>query len=128
MFLIPRLIWSAIVWGNPGNYLSLICSSCPCIVQGMNTHEEIIKRIAGTFPPAGTIEDNLKSEDQIHRFDTECYQVTDKAILVWKDVWLPRKHIKIAWGEFKGDFVNVRLSVPKWLIIKTFLNEQLKID
>ena len=92
-------------------------------------HEEIIKRLAAVYPAPGTIEDNLKPEEgQIHRFDTECYRVTDKAILVWKDVWLPRKHIKIAWGEFKGDFVNVRLSVPKWLIIKTFLNEQLKID
>jgi len=94
----------------------------------MDTYGEILKKKLALFPPAGTIEDNLKSEDQIYRFDTECYRVTDKAILVWDDIWLPRNHIKIAWDEFKGDFVKVRLSVPKWLILKTFLNARLKID
>jgi len=95
----------------------------------MDPHEEILKKKLALFPPVGTIEDNLKSEEgRIYRFDTECYRVTDKAILVWDDIWLPRNHIKIAWGEFKGDYVNVRLSVPKWLVINTFLNERLKID
>ena len=31
-----------------------------------------------TFPPVGTIDDNLKQGDQVYRFNTECYQKTKK--------------------------------------------------
>ena len=80
------------------------------------------------FPTPGTIEDNLKSSGRIYRFNAECYRNTDKAILIWRDIWLPRSEIKITWGDQQVDCVNVKLCVPKWLIKKTLLDKKLKVD
>lgn len=81
-----------------------------------------------TFPPAGTIEDNLKSDDRIYRFNAECYKNTSKSIKIWHDIWLPKSQIKIVWGEPQIDCVEVRLSFPKWLIKKTMLDNYLKVE
>ena len=86
------------------------------------------KRRLITFPHAGTIEDNLKPSEKIYRFNAECYINTSKAILIWRHIWLPKSEIKIVWGEPQIDFVNVKLSIPKWLIKKTLLNDYLKVD
>lgn len=95
----------------------------------MDSHKENLKSgISIVFPPPGTIEDNLKSADQIYRFNAECYQATIKAIQIWKGIWLPKSEIKIVWGERQIDYVDVKLSVPKWLIKKTLLNDYLKVD
>ena len=80
------------------------------------------------FPPAGTIEDNLKPGDKVYRFNAECYRNTKRAILIWHDIWLPKSQIKIVWGELQVDYINVTLSVPKWLIKKTLLDDYLKVD
>ena len=98
-------------------------------ISDMDTHTELIKRrIATTFPKAGTTEDNLKPGDRVYRFNAECYRDTAKAIKIGHDIWLPKSQIKIVWGEFQVDHVNVRLSVPKWLIKKTLLGGYLKVD
>ena len=81
------------------------------------------------FPQPGTIEDNLQPGNRVYTFNAECYKNTGKAILIWHTIWLPKSHIKIAWGELQDDFIiNVTLSVPKWLIKKTLLNDYLKVD
>ena len=66
----------------------------------------------------GTIENNLKPGGRIYKFNAECYRDTRKAILVWRDIWLPKSEIKIVWGDPQIDCVSVSLSVPKWLIKK----------
>ena len=87
------------------------------------------EHITLTAPPPGTVEDNLDSGDfRIYRFTAECYQKTDNAILIWHDIWLPKSRIKIVWGEPHIDFVMVTLSVPKWLIKRTLLDDYLKVD
>ena len=80
------------------------------------------------FPHAGTIEDNLKPGEKVYRFNAECYKNTGKAILIWRDIWLPKSQIKIVWGELQIDYIDVNLSVPKWLIKKTLLDDYLKVD
>ena len=80
------------------------------------------------FPHAGTIEDNLKPGEKVYRFNAECYKNTKRAIQIWHDIWLPKSQIKIVWGELQVDYVDVKLSVPKWLIKKTLLNDYLKVD
>ena len=62
--------------------------------------EEKQKR-STVFPNPGTIEGNLKPGEKVFRFNTECYHVTKKAILIWRDIWLPRSFIKIVWGELQ---------------------------
>jgi len=89
--------------------------------QGINTDIKII------FPAPGTNEDNLKPRGRVYRFNAECYKATSKAIKIWKDIWLPKSEIKIVWGELQIDYVDVTLSVPKWLIKKTLLNDKLKV-
>jgi hypothetical protein len=88
----------------------------------------IDKRPASTFPNAGTVEDNLKPVGRVYKFNAECYRDTDKAILIWHDIWLPNSQIKIVWGERQVDYVDVKLSVPKWLVKKTLLDDYLKVD
>ena len=97
------------------------------------SHEEYLenlrKQVAAAFPNAGTVEDNLKPVDQVYRFNAECYKDTGKAILIWHTIWLPKSHIKIVWGELQDEFIiNVKLSVPKWLIKRTLLDKYLKVD
>ena len=95
----------------------------------METFEEkIINKIKAAFPYAGTVEDNLKPGEQVHKFNAQCYKDTGKAILIWHDIWLPKSQIKIVWGDLQIDYVDVRLSVPKWLIKKTLLYDYLKVD
>jgi hypothetical protein len=85
--------------------------------------------ITQTAPSAGTIEDNLDpGEYRIYRFNAECYGVTKHAIMIWRDIWLPKSRIKIGWGEADIDHVKVILSVPKWLIKRTLLDNYLKVD
>jgi len=48
-----------------------------------------------SFPPTGTIENNLKPGDRVYRFNAECYQANVKAIQIWKGIWLPKSEIKI---------------------------------
>jgi len=88
----------------------------------------IEKGISIVFPPAGTIEDNLKPGEKVFRFNTACYKNTKRAIKIWHDIWLPKSQIKIVWGELQVDHVDVTLSVPKWLIKKTLLNDYLKVN
>jgi len=89
-------------------------------------YEAIIeKRLS--FPTAGTIEDNLKPGGRVYRFNAACYKNTNRAIKILHDIWLPNSQIKIVWGEFQVDHVDVTLSVPKWLIKKTLLNDKLKV-
>ena len=91
--------------------------------------ENLKKRIASAFPHAGTVEDNLNPDDKVYTFNAECYKDTGKSILIWHDIWLPKPKIKIVWGELQEDFIiDVKLSVPKWLIKKTLLNDYLKVD
>jgi hypothetical protein len=93
--------------------------------------ENLKKRIAAAFPYAGKVEDNLniKPEDRVYRFNAECYRDTGQSILIWHDIWLPKSRIKIVWGELQDDFIiNVKLSVPKWLVKVTMLNKYLKAD
>ena len=94
----------------------------------MNTHNDDLNR--KTFPPAGTVEDNLKpGVEQVYRFNAECYKNTARAILIWHDIWLPKSQIKIVWGGLNEAFtIDVKLSVPKWLIKATMLNQYLKAD
>ena len=96
----------------------------------MKTYEEELKkRIAASFPHANTVEDNLKPGGQVYRFKAECSKDTGKAILIWKDIWLPKSQIKIVWGDLQNDFIiDVTLSVPRWLIKATVLDEYLKAD
>jgi hypothetical protein len=92
-------------------------------------YEAIIeKRRLIAFPHAGTIEDNLKPGEKVYKFNTECYNNTGKAILIWRDIWLPKSQIKIVWGELQIDYIDVKLSVSKWLIKKTLLDDYLKVD
>ncbi len=70
----------------------------------------------------------MKPGDQVYRLNDECYQNTKKAIKIWHDIWLPKSQIKIVWGDMQTDCVNVELSVPKWLVKKTLLNDYLKVD
>ena len=92
-------------------------------------HKAIIEKgISVVFPQTGTIEDNLKSGEKIYRFKAECYKNTKKAIQIWHDIWLPKSQIKIVWGDLQVDHINVLLSVPKWLIKKTLLDNYLKVD
>ena len=93
-----------------------------------NFQEEKEKRLAAAFPDTGTVEDNLKPGEKIYRFTAECFKNTGKAILIWRDIWLPKSQIKIVWGEPQIDNTDVTLSVPKWLIKKTLLNDYLKVD
>ena len=59
----------------------------------------------------------VKQGSQVYAFSAECYRDTGKAILIWHDVWLPKSQIKIVWGELREGFIiDVRLTVPKWLI------------
>ena len=88
----------------------------------------IEKSISLAFPSAGNIEDNLKPSEKIYRFNAECYKNTKRAIQIWHDIWLPKSQIKIVWGEMQVDYVDVTLSVPKWLIKKTLLDNYLKVD
>lgn len=91
--------------------------------------ENLKKRIASAFPQAGTVEDNLKPGNRVYTFNTECYRDTEKAILIFHNIWLPKSQIKIKWGDLQEDFIiDVKLSVPKWLIKKTLLNDYLKVD
>ena len=96
----------------------------------MNTYEEDLKRrIAAAYPHAGTVEDELNPGDTVYRFNAECYKDTGQAILIWHDIWLPKSQIKIVWGELQDDFIiDVKLSVPRWLIKATVLDEYLKAD
>ena len=80
------------------------------------------------FPSAGTIEDNLRPGEKVYRFNAECYKNTKRAIQRWHDIWLPKSQIKIVWGELQVDCVEVKLSVPKWLIKKTLLDNYLKVE
>jgi hypothetical protein len=86
------------------------------------------KRRPISFPSTGTIEDNLKPDEKIYRFNAECYQNTKKAIQIWHDIWLPKSQIKIVWDERQIDYINVQLSVPKWLIKNKLLSDKLKVD
>ena len=88
----------------------------------------IEKRRSLAFPCAGTIEDNLKLGEKVYRFNAECYKNTKRAIQIWHDIWLPKSQIKIVWGELQIDYIVVTLSVPKWLIKKTLLDNYLKVD
>ena len=92
-----------------------------------NFQEEKQKRIEKgrsiTFPPVGTVEDNLKPGGRFYRFNAECYKNTKRAIQIWHDIWLPKSQIKIVWGDLQVGYVNVKLSIPKGLIKKTLLNE-----
>ena len=93
--------------------------------------ENLKKKIAAAFPHAGTVEDNLnlKPEDRVYRFNAECYRDTGQSILIWHDIWLPKSQIKIVWGQLQDDFkIDVKLSVPRWLIKATVLDEYLKAD
>ena len=96
----------------------------------METYEENLKRrLAAAFPQAGTTEDNLKPGDRAYRFNAECYRDSGKAILIWHNIWLPKSQIKIVWGELQDDFIiDVKLSVPRWLVKATVLDEYLKAD
>ena len=96
----------------------------------METYEENLKRrLVAAFPHAGTTEDNLKPGDRAYRFNAECYRDSGKAILIWHNIWLPKSQIKIVWGELQNDFIiDVTLSVPRWLVKATVLNEYLKAD
>ena len=98
----------------------------------MNTYEEDLKkRLTAAFPYAGKVEDNLniKPGDRVYRFNAECYRDTGQSILIWHDIWLPKSRIKIVWGELQDDFIiNVKLSVPRWLVKATVLDEYLKAD
>jgi len=67
------------------------------------------------FPHAGIIEDNLKPGEKVYRFNAECYKNTKKAIQIWHDIWLPKSQIKIVWGKLQVDYIEVTLSVPKWI-------------
>jgi hypothetical protein len=80
------------------------------------------------FPHAGTIEDNLKPGEKVYRFNAECYKNTMRAIQIWHDIWLPKSQIKIVWCEMQVDYIGVTLSVPKWLVKKTLLDNYLKVD
>jgi hypothetical protein len=51
-----------------------------------------------------------------------------KAIQIWHQILLPKSEIKIVCGDQKVDGDNVTLSVSKWLIKKTLLNDYLKVD
>jgi len=51
-----------------------------------------------------------------------------KQILIWRDIWLPKSQIKIVWGKMQVDYIDVTLSVPKWLIKNTLLDNYLKVD
>ena len=86
------------------------------------------KGISAAFPHSGTVEDNLKSGEKVYRFNAECYKNTKRAIKIWHDIWLPKSQIKIVWGEMQVDHIDVTLSVPKWLIKKTLLDNYLKVD
>jgi hypothetical protein len=99
-------------------------------LQEQEQYEEIIKkRISSAFPNANTVEDNLKPGKRVYTFNTECYRDTGKAILIFHNIWLPKSQIKIKWGDLQEDFIiDVKLSVPKWLIKKTLLNDYLKVD
>jgi hypothetical protein len=45
-------------------------------------YEAIIeKRRSISFPPIGTIEDNLKPGEKVYRFNADCYKNTKKAHL-----------------------------------------------
>jgi len=90
-------------------------------------HKAIIERRI-VFPSPDTVEDNLKSEGRVYRFNAACYKNTKRAIKILHDIWLPKSQIKIVWGELQIDYVDVTLSVPKWLIKKTLLNNYLKVD
>ena len=91
--------------------------------------ENLKKRIASAFPHAGTVEDNLLPGDTVYRFNAECYKDTVRAILIWHDIWLPKSQIKIVWGELQDDFIiDVKLSVPRWVVKATMLGNYLKAD
>jgi len=91
--------------------------------------ENLKKRIASAFPHAGTVEDKLLPGDTAYRFNAECYKDTGQAILIWHDIWLPKSQIKIVWGELQDDFIiDLKLSVPRWLIKATMLGNYLKAD
>ena len=100
--------------------------------MGMDTYEESLKRrLTAAFPKAGTVEDNLniKPEDRVYRFNAECYRDTGQSILIWHDIWLPKSQIKIVWSELQDDLIiDVKLSVPRWLIKVTMLDNYLKAD
>ena len=67
--------------------------------------------------------------DTVYRFNAECYKDTGQAILIWHDIWMPKSQIKIVWGELQDDFIiDVKLSVPRWLIKATMLGNYLKAD
>ena len=87
----------------------------------MNSFDENLKaRISSAFPNANTVEDNLQPGNRVYTFNADCYRDTGKAILIWRDIWLPKSQIKIKWGDLQDDFIiDVKLSVPKWLIKKT---------
>ena len=51
------------------------------------------------FQAKGTIENNLKPGGRIYKFNAECYRDTGKAILVWRDIWLPKSEIKNSLGR-----------------------------
>ena len=100
--------------------------------MGMDTYEESLKRrLTAAFPHAGTVEDNLniKPGDRVYRLNEECYRDSGQSILIWHDIWLPKSQIKIVWGQLQDDFkIDVTLSVPRWLIKATVLDEYLKAD
>jgi hypothetical protein len=85
------------------------------------------KEITIVFPPAGTIEDNLKPGEKVYRFNATCYKNTKRAIQILHDIWPPKSQIKIVSGDPQIDHVDVTLSVSKWLIKKTLLNDKLKV-
>jgi len=76
----------------PAISLSLHIYARTCISPGM-------KNLLKKFPPAFTVDDNLKPGGRVYRFNAECYQNTNKAIQIWRDIWLPKSEIKIVWGE-----------------------------
>ena len=94
----------------------------------MSTYDDNLIRKA--YPPAGTVEDNLKpGVERVYRFNAKCYKNTSRAIQIWHDIWLPKSQIKIVWGDLNDNFtIDVKLSVPKWLIKATMLNQYLKAD
>ena len=94
----------------------------------MSTYDENLNR--KSFPAAGTVDDNLKpGVERVYRFNAEYYKNTSRAIQIWHDIWLPKSQIKIVWGGLNDNFtIDVRLSVPKWLIKTTMLNHYLKAD
>ena len=96
----------------------------------MNSFDENLKRrISSAFPNTNTVEDNIKPGNRIYTFNTEGYRDTRKAILIFHNIWLPKSQIKIKWGDLQEDFIiDVKLSVPKWLIKKTLLDDYLKVD